>query len=149
LNIGGICTLREDGVKEIQQMQYSPHGTSFMMLSDEAPINGGQGRAPDANSYISAGIGFCFMTQFGRFVKMLKLDLPNYQIIQDSHFSLGGASGGTGKAGFADPLETHVFLTTSESDDVAKEMLDISEQTCFLHAFCKTDMKTKLKVKRV
>jgi len=149
LNIGGICTLREDGVKEIQQMQYSPHGTSFMMLSDEAPINGGQGRAPDANSYISAGIGFCFMTQFGRFVKMLKLDLPKYQIIQDSHFSLGGASGGTGKAGFADPLETHVFLTTSESDDVVREMLDISEQTCFLHAFCRTDMKTKLKVRRL
>ena len=55
----------------------------------------------------------------------------------------------TGKAGTADPLETHVYLETGESDDVAREMLDISEQTCFLHAFCKTDLKTKLKVQRV
>lgn len=143
LNIGAIAVMREDGIKEIQQMQYSPHGTSFKFLSSE------DGRAPDANSLISAGIGFCFMTQFGRFVSMLKLDLSDYRIIQDTHFSLGGASGGTGKAGEADPIETHVYLETGESDAVAQEMLDISEQTCFLHAFCRTDLKTKLKVIRL
>lgn len=143
LNIGAVAILREDGIKEIQQMQYSPYGTSFRFLSSE------DGRAPDANSLISAGIGFCFMTQFGRFVSMLKLDLPDYRLVQDTHFSLGGASGGTGKAGSADPIETHVYLETSESDETAQEMLDISEQTCFLHAFCRTDLKTKLRVKRV
>jgi len=143
LNIGAVATLREDGMKDIQQMQYSPHGTSFGFLSSE------DGRAPDANTLISAGIAFCFMTQFGRFVSMLKLDLSEYRIVQDSHFSLGGASGKTGKPGEADPLETHVFLKTAESDEVAQEMLDMSEQTCFLHAFCRTDLKTILKVKRV
>ena len=143
LNIGAVAIMRDDGIKEIQQMQYSPYGTSFRFLSSE------DGRAPDANSLISAGIGFCFMTQFGRFVSMLKLDLPDYRILQDTHFSLGGASGGTGKAGEADPIETHVYLETSESDETAQEMLDISEQTCFLHAFCRTDLKTKLKVVRV
>ena len=143
LNIGAVAVMREDGIKEIQQMQYSPYGTSFRFLSSE------DGRAPDANTLISAGIGFCFMTQFGRFVSMLKLDLPDYRIVQDTHFSLGGASGGTGKAGEADPIETHVYLETSEDDATAQEMLDISEQTCFLHAFCRTDLKTKLRVKRV
>ena len=143
LNIGAVAVLREDGIKEIQQMQYSPYGTSFMLLSAE------DGRAPDANTLISAGIGFCFMTQFGRFVSMLNLDLPDYRIVQDTHFSLGGASGATGRPGEADPIETHVFLHTSESDKTAQEMLDISEQTCFLHAFCRTDLKTKLKVTRL
>lgn len=143
LNIGAVATLRPDGIKEIQQMQYSPYGTSFMLLSAE------DGRAPDATTLISAGIAFCFMTQFGRFVSMLKLDLPDYRIVQDTHFSLGGASGGTGQAGSADPIETHVYLETSEPDETAQEMLDISEQTCFLHAFCKTDLKTKLKIKRL
>lgn len=143
LNIGAVAVLREDGIKEIQQMQYSPYGTSFTLLSSE------DGRAPDANTLISAGIGFCFMTQFGRFVSMLKLDLPDYRIVQDTHFSLGGASAGTGKPGEADPIETHVYLQTSESDEVAQEMLDISEKTCFLHAFCKTDLKTKLRIVRV
>lgn len=143
LNIGAVAVLRDDGIKEIQQMQYSPYGTSFRFLSSE------DGRAPDANSLISAGIGFCFMTQFGRFVSMLKLDLPDYRIVQDTHFSLGGASGGTGKAGEADPIETHVYLETGEDDATAQEMLDISEQTCFLHAFCRTDLKTKLRVVRI
>ena len=143
LNIGAVATLRADGIKEIQQMQYSPYGTSFRLLSSE------DGRAPDANTLISAGIGFCFMTQFGRFVSMLKLDLPDYRIVQDTHFSLGGASGGTGQPGSAEPIETHVYLETSEPDATAQEMLDISEKTCFLHAFCKTDLKTKLKIKRV
>jgi organic hydroperoxide reductase OsmC/OhrA len=143
LNIGAVAVLREDGIKDLQQMQYSPYGTSFRILSSE------DGRAPDANTLISAGIGFCFMTQFGRFVSMLKLDLPDYRIVQDTHFSLGGASGGTGKAGEADPIETHVYLESGESDETAQEMLDISEQTCFLHAFCRTNLKTKLRVIRV
>jgi len=149
LNIGAVAVLRPDGIKDIQLMQYSPYGTSFRLLSEEAPANGGKGRSPDANTYISAGIGFCFMTQFGRFVSMLNLDLPEYRIVQDTHFSLGGASGGAGVAGEADPVETHVYLETSESDEMAQEMLDISEQTCFLHAFCRTDLKTKLKVVRL
>lgn len=149
LNPAAICTLREDGVKEIEQHLYSPHGSIFRFMSDEAPEAGGTGRAPDAVSFISAGIGFCFMTQFGRMASMEKLDLPQYSIVEDTHFSLGGASGGTGKAGEADPVETHVHLTTEEGDDVARDMLDVSEQTCFLHAFCRTDLKTKLKVTRV
>ncbi len=149
LNPAAICTPREDGVKEIEQRLYSPHGSVFRFLSDEAPAAGGQGRAPDAVTLISAGIGFCFMTQFGRMASMEKLDLPHYAIVQDTHFSLGGASGGTGQAGEADPVETHVHLTTKEPDDIARDMLDVSEQTCFLHAFCRTDLKTKLKVTRV
>lgn len=145
LNIAATAVLRADGMKEIRQQLYSPHGREWLFLSEEAEVDGGRGRAPDAASYISAGIGFCFMTQFGRLVPMLGLDLPQYQILQDTHFSLGGASGGTGRAGEADPVETHVYLTTEESDAVAQEMLDLSEQTCFLHAFCRTDLKTKLK----
>ena len=147
LNPAAICTLREDGIKEIEQHLYSQHGSIFRYLSEEAPPHG-QGRAPDAVSYISAGIAFCFMTQFGRMATMEKLDLSHYAVVQDTHFSLGGASGGTGRAGSADPVETHVHLQTTESDDVARDMLDVSERTCFLHAFCRTDLKTKLKVTR-
>lgn len=149
LNPAAICTLREDGIKEIEQHLYSPHGSIFRFLSEEVPESGRQGRAPDAVSYISAGIAFCFMTQFGRMASMENLDLPHYSIVQDTHFSLGGATGGTGQAGSADPVETHVHLQTSEGDDVARDMLDVSEQTCFLHAFCRTDLRTKLKVTRL
>ncbi len=143
LHIRGICTLREDGVKQIEQSLYNPHGAIYHFLSDE------EGRAPDCASYIAAGIGFCFMTQLGRYAKIMKKDLSAYNVVEDIHFSLGGASGGTGKAGSADPVETHVYLHSSEDDCFARLALDVGEKTCFLHAFCRTDLKAKVRVTKV
>lgn len=148
LHVRGICTLRPDGIKHVEQHLYNPHGSIFHYLCEEGPQNGGKGRAPDAASYISAGIGFCFMTQLGRYAKIAKKDLRDYAIIQDTHFSLGGASGNTGKAGESDPVETHVYIESGEDDDFARAALDMSEQTCFLHAFCRTDLKAKVKITR-
>ena len=142
LHIRGICTVREDGVKQIEQQLFNPHGSIFHFLSDE------EGRAPDAASYIAAGIGFCFMTQLGRYAKISKKDLREYLIVQDIHFSPGGASGGTGEAGSADPVETHVFLASGEDDAFARAALDMGEQTCFLHAFCRTDLKARVRLTR-
>jgi hypothetical protein len=144
LHLRGICTVRDDGVKEIEQHLYNPHGSIFHFLCDEAPVTGGGGRAPDAATYIAAGIGFCFMTQFGRYAKIVGAELDRYRIVQDTHFSLGGASGGTGAPGTAAPVETHVYLDTREADEFARTALDMAEQTCFLHALCKTSLKTKV-----
>jgi hypothetical protein len=169
LHVRGTCTLRADGVKEIEQVLFKPIGSTFRFLSDEAPSAGdprfgGQrpgaqrlgrsGLAPDAATYISAGIGFCFMTQFGRFAEIKKKPIDAYRIVQDTHFSFGGASGGpgvagTGVAGTADSVETHVFLTTEQDDTFARTALDMGEQTCFLHAFCRTDLKTRLRLGRL
>ncbi len=149
LHLRGICTLREDGVKIIEQQLFNPHGSVFTFLSDEGPEDGGQGRAPNAASYISAGIGFCFMTQFGRFAKMQKSKLKAYAIVQDAHFTLGGASAGTGKPGEMDPLETYVFLESEEDDDFAKNILLVAEKTCFLHAFSRSKIKAKVKVNKI
>lgn len=143
LHIRGICTLREDGVKQVEQQLFNPHGSIFHYLCDE------DGRAPDAASYIAAGIGFCFMTQLGRYAKIAKKDLGAYNIVQDIHFSRGGASGGTGQAGSADPVETHVFLESAEDEVFARAALDMGEQTCFLHAFCRTDLKAKVRITRI
>jgi hypothetical protein len=146
LHVRGICTLRADGVKEIEQHLYNPHGSIFHFLCDEATVNGGAGRAPDAASYLSAGIGFCFMTQLGRYARIVRKHLDRYRIVQDTHFSLGGASARTGVAGTAAPVETHVYLDTSEDDELARTLLDMAEQTCFLHALCRTDLRTKVSI---
>jgi hypothetical protein len=140
LHIRGICTLRADGVKQVEQQLFNPHGSIFHYLCDE------RGRAPDAASYIAAGIGFCFMTQLGRYAKIAGKDLASYRAVQDIHFAPGGATGGTGKAGAADPVETHVFLDTTEDDAFARAALDMGEQTCFLHALCRTDLKVRVRI---
>jgi len=140
LHLRVFATKRADGVKEITQYLFNPHGTIFRFQSDE------EGRAPDAESYICAGVGFCFMTQFGRYAKIAKKPLHDYRIVQDAHFSLAGASDGTGQAGSADPLETHCYLWSDQDDEFASTALDMAEQTCFLHAFCKADLKAKVRV---
>ena len=148
LHVRGTCRVRADGVKEITQELFSPLGSTFKFLSDESEEFGGTGAAPDAVSYMSAGIAFCFMTQLGRYAKIMKKNLDQYKVIQDAHFSLGGASGKTGQAGVADAVETHTYLDTSEDVEFARKALDMGEQTCFLHAFCRTELKTKIKVSR-
>ena len=127
LNARAVCTIRADGVKEIDQFLFKPVGSQFRLLSDEG------GRAPDAFSYLAAGLGFCFMTQLGRYAAITKRRLDGYRIVQDTHFSASG--------GQADPVETHVFLDGAEDADAARQMLDMGEQTCFLHALCRTDLE--------
>jgi hypothetical protein len=148
LHLRAICTLRPDGVKEIEQHLFNPRGSTFRFLSDEAEGFGGRGAAPDAASYTAAGIAFCFMTQLGRYASIVKRRLDAYNVIQDTHLSLGGASGNTGQPGRADPVETHVYLTSPEDDTFARKVVVMGEQTCFLHALCRTDLKAKIRITR-
>jgi hypothetical protein len=89
------------------------------------------------------------MTQLGRYSRIVKKELSAYSIVQDTRFSAGGASGGTGRSGRADPVETHVFLRSAQDSGFARTCLDMSEQTCFLHAFCRTDLKARVKIRRL
>jgi organic hydroperoxide reductase OsmC/OhrA len=136
LHVRGICTLRDDGVKQIEVQLFNPHGSVFNFLSDEAVVNGGGGRAPDALGLASAGIAFCFMTQLGRYASITRRKLRDYSIVQDTHFCGGTAA----------PVTTHVHLHTDESDASARRMLEMAEQTCFLHALCKATLSVQCEV---
>lgn len=149
LHVRGICTLREDGLKRIRVQLFKPIGSVFEFLSDDPADLGGSDRAPDGLSYLSAGLAFCFLTQIGRYAAIRKHSLDAYRIIQDTAFSLPGASGRTGTAGQASPAQTHLTLETRENDEVANEMLRMGEQTCFLHAACRSQVPVKIKPKRL
>ena len=145
LHVRATCVIGDDGVKDIEITLFKPTGSSFRFLSEE-PSHGQPGRAPDAATLISAGIGFCFMTQFGRYAAITKKRLDHYRIVQDTHFSLGGASGRAGTAGRADPVDTHVYVDTPEDEEFSRRLLEMGEQTCFLHALCRTDLEPRLTV---
>lgn len=143
LHVRGVCTLREDGLKAIKVQLLKPIGSVFRFLADDSAAVGGRERAPPGLALLSAGIAFCYMTQLGRYAHIVKKPLAGYRIVQDTAFSLPGASGGTGAAGSAAPIATHVFVDTAESDDYARELVDMGEQTCFLHAACRTSVELK------
>ena len=135
LHLRGICTVRPNGVTLVEQQLYNPHGSIFRLLSHESAA-GRDGLAPDPLAYVSAGIGFCFMTQFGRFARIMGKRLDGYRIVQDTRFT----------SGHADAVETHVYLDTPEDDAFAREVLDLGERTCFLHALCRTPLETHVRV---
>ncbi len=144
LHVRAVCR-RRDGVNEITQELHSPLGSTFKFLSDEEQDQGGSGTAPDAASYMAAGVAFCFMTQLGRFATIMKHDLTGYRVVQDTHFQPGEK----GLPGTAGAVATHVFLDTPDGTDFARQCLDMGEQTCFLHALYRTPLKPIITIVRV
>lgn len=137
LHVRGVSILRPDGLLEVQQYLYNPHGTMFRFVCDPAPLAGTGPRAPGPFVYASAGIAFCFMTQFGRYASIRKLPLEDCRIVQDTHFAPGSAPL---------PVDTAVRLRSGASDADARQMLAMAEQTCFLHALCKAVQKIRMTV---
>lgn len=146
LHLRAVGHWLDNGVKTIDVDVIRPTGSTFRMLSDEPPGQGGEGRAPDAVALISAGLGFCFMTQIGRFAKIAKHSLGEYHILQDTRFSIGDPTADPPVGGRAAPPVTHVYLEPDGDDDFARTALSMSEQTCFLHALCRTDLRPRVRV---
>lgn len=148
VQVRAVLGLRGDGLKAIQTQCIQPSGGSvFNFLSDDSQAFGGQGRAPTGLDYISAGVSFCFMTQLGRFAHLAKQDLQSYGVVQDTRFSLPGASAKLDRPATAEPVDTHVFLTSDADDEANRVLVDMGEQTCYLHACYRGAAKTRLQIR--
>jgi uncharacterized OsmC-like protein len=137
LHVRGICTVRPDGLKETTVQLFKPLGSTFRFLGDDTE----QERAPSSLAYLAAGIGFCFMTQIGRYATITKQDLKAYSIVQDTVYQIEK------RRSKAEPVDTHTFLHSGETDETAQKTLAISEHTCFLHAAMRGSNQTKMTVK--
>ncbi len=128
LHVRGDARVLEGTVLETTIRLFQPLGSSFRMICDLPSGQGGTDSAPPPLAYLSAGVGFCFMTQLGRYAHIKKQRFDGVRICQNSVFRSGDA-GAT-----ADPVDTHVFVEGNESDDAAQVLVRMGEQTCFLHA---------------
>ncbi|NOX70328.1 MAG: OsmC family protein [Gammaproteobacteria bacterium] len=137
LLIRSQVTLREDGLQKIRVQIHRPVGSVFQFLVDESSSGGG-GRAPDGLSLVAAGIAFCYMTQLGRYIQIARKNVHHYSVVQDTHFDLA--------SGISFPVDTHVYLQSGEDESTCRKIVDMAEQTCFLHAACRMSNKTKLTV---
>jgi uncharacterized OsmC-like protein len=144
LHLRTTCRVRPDGTYECLREQFAQSSSSWTFVVDDRP-DPARAIAPDAASYFAIGVAFCFMTQIGRYSHMAKFPVAGYRVVQDLHFTLGGASSGTGKGGSGDPAETHVFMDTEVDDDTARRIVGVAERTCFLHALCRDRAKVKIR----
>lgn len=143
LHVRAVCRRRLDGVNEVRQELHSPLGSTFQLLSHDGHDE--RSLAPDAASYMAAGVAFCFMTQLGRFATITKHQLAGYRVVQDTEY----VTGEPGRPGTVGAIETHVFLDTPDGADFARHCLDMSEQTCFLHALYRTSLTPSVTITRV
>lgn len=137
LHMQGTCVLREDGLQEISVDLFQPIGSRFRFLADTL----GSDLAPDGLSYLSAGIAFCFLTQVGRYTTIRKWPLQECQMVQDTCFHPARA----GQSPRMQPVVTHLFLQAALEAAQAQQVLDMSEQTCFLHAACRQSVNLDLR----
>lgn len=144
LHLRTTCTVRPDGTYECLREQYAQSSSTWSFIVDDTP-DAARATAPDAGSYFAIGLAFCFMTQIGRFSHMAKHPLDAYRVVQDLHFTLGGASSGRGTGGTGDPVETHVFMDSTISADDVRDVIRVAEKTCFLHALCRDRAKVKVR----
>jgi organic hydroperoxide reductase OsmC/OhrA len=140
LHVAAAGTMDANGFLRLQQELRAPCGSAWS-------VGAGGADAPDALAHVSAGIGFCFMTQLEILADMHGIDVKECRLVQDTTFGPGGAQSGNGKApGFA-PIETHLFVTSDSATPAEiAELVDMAESACYLHALCRTELKPIIRV---
>lgn len=137
LHIRAITTPHGDGLAETKVQIFKPLGSTFQFLCDLPTSIGGAMRTPSSLAYASAGIGFCFMTQIGRYAKIKKYDLAGYSIEQTTNFEIEAAQSKVS------PINTITHIQSDLTDEIAENILKMSEQTCFLHGAIKGQHEVK------
>ena len=146
VHVRGVGNLREDGMKSMRVACFQPIGSVFRLLSDDSAAVGGQERAPSGLAYLSAGIAFCFMTQLGRYAHVARHELDSYQILQDTSFTLPAAINEASEPPTSEAVDTEVFIVNREDEEATQTLLNMGEQTCYLHATCRSGIKTRVRV---
>lgn len=142
LHIHGEARMTDGMGMETDIRLFKPIGSSFRFQCDETRENGGDEHAPSPLAYVAAGVGFCYMTQLGRYAHIRKKDLSAYSLTQENGFALDGLAGAdadtpsptASESVTAHAFDTHVFIESDETDEVAADFMRTGARTCFLHA---------------
>jgi len=147
LHVHGEARWLGDMLMETIVQLHKPIGSSFRFLCDEIETLGGKASAPPPLTYLSAGVGFCYMTQLGRYAHIKKQELDSYRIVQKNIFPFEGSTNdGRRNAGIG-PTDTQVFLDAQfEEEGDAPKLVNMGQQTCFLHAAMRGEHPSRISV---
>ena len=144
LHVRGHARTLDGTLKQSEVQLLSPIGSAFRFLSEDH--NDTQpNRAPSGLAYLSAGVGFCYMTQLSRYAHIAKLKVDSIRIVQHNAFSLTGSrADGSARAGAA-PVNTQVFIEADEPAEAIDNLVRVGERTCFLHAAMRASYPSRVR----
>ena len=116
-------------------------GHAFRITCNES-ANGGS--APTGLACIAASIAFCYMTQFTRYIEHRKHKVRAIRFVQTLPFTLTGNALDGSLVGGLEPVDTHVFLHADEPDEVLQNLLEVAENTCYLHAALRSTLPSRV-----
>ncbi len=145
LHVRGEASLLGGTLMETVIRLFKPLGSTFRFRGEAGPDLGGADQAPPALAYLSAGVGFCYMTQLGRYAHITKQNLKDVRILQNNAYTLRGSLVDSTRTAHAHPFDTHVFLKADEPPEAATKLVQIGEQTCFLHASMRGSYPTNVR----
>ncbi len=119
-------------------------GNVFRMTCDERTAGSGSNAAPSGLASIAAGIAFCYMTQFTRYIEHRSHKVRAIRFVQTLPFTLAGSAADGSLRGGLEPVDTHVFLHAEEPDAVMQNLLEVAENTCYLHSALRSVLPGKV-----
>lgn len=123
LHVHGEAKWTDGMAMETTIQLLKPLGSVFRFMCDELEDVGGQESAPPPLAYLSAGVGFCFMTQVGRYAQITRQSMQTYQIIQDNLVLHQGNFQDGSRTAQTLPMDTHLYIEADEMDEVAQKTL--------------------------
>lgn len=117
-------------------------GARFRFRCDEGPQP--RQRAPSGLACAVAGIAFCYMTQFTRYIEYRHHSVRAIRFVQTLPFTLEREGNDGPLRGGAEPADTHVFLHGEEPDEVMQTLLEVAENTCYLHAALRSRIPSRV-----
>jgi len=119
-----------------------PGASNFALKSDERVD---ADMAPSGLALLSAGIGFCYMTQLSRYIEYQKMAIRGVRLVQYTPYTL--EVDGDRLRGGAEPADTHLFLSGDEDGDTFERLMKIAEVTCYLHKTMSDALEPKVTVR--
>ena len=137
--VGNSCTKANDDTVEVDTVLGLPGMSHFIISMD---INGV--KAPSPVNIMGAAISFCFLTQTHRYIHHQKFNIEGLRMSQYLTFK-------ESFSGSLDilPLDTHLFVNGTASDEDNEKLIDMSERTCYLHATLAGNLDSKINFKVV
>lgn len=140
--IGRSHLIEGVGATETDVVLGMPGASNFALKSDER-VDGDM--APSGLALLSAGIGFCYMTQLSRYIEYQKMAIRGVRLVQYTPYTLD-VDGGNIRGG-AEPADTHLFLSGDEDTETFERLMRIAEVTCYLHKTMSDTLDPHVKVR--